>query len=298
MATGSSSNGLRRLTRGLRERVPSGVEDFGRSALLGAGRLTAGMRMQPGFLVIGGQRCGTTTMFRLLTEHPDIRRPVVSKGIGYFDVNYDRGPKWYAGHFPLRNLPPANRRAIAFESSGYYSFHPLAAERIAADLPDVKLIMLVRDPVERAFSAYKHEYRRGFETESFERALELEPERLAGEVERMIADPTYQSNAHRHHAYVGRGMYADQLDRLTTVVDPSRVHVVDADAFFDDPVASFSELISWLGLSVWEPRVVAKENATAVSTMDPTVREMLRSRFEESDRRLTQYLGGLPSWRR
>ena len=85
---------------------------------------------------------------------------------------------------------------------------------MARHLPDVRILAMLRDPVERAYSAYKHELARGFETEPFERALELEDERLAGQAERMLADPDYQSFSHRHHAYVRRGQYAEQLHRL------------------------------------------------------------------------------------
>ena len=85
---------------------------------------------------------------------------------------------------------------------------------MAHHLPDVKILAMLRDPVERAFSAYKHELARGFETEPFDKALELEDERLEGEVERMLADSDYQSFSHRHHAYLRRGHYAEQLNRL------------------------------------------------------------------------------------
>ena len=93
-------------------------------------------------------------------------------------------------------------------------FHPLAGERIRRDLPGVKLLVLVRDPVERAYSAHAHELARGYETEPFERALELEDQRLAGEAERIVAQPGYLSHSHQHHAYLARGRYADQLERL------------------------------------------------------------------------------------
>ena len=65
--------------------------------------------------------------------------------------------------------------------------------------------MLVRDPVERAYSAHAHELARGFETEPFERALELEDQRLSGEAERIVADPGYLSHSHQHHAYRAQG---------------------------------------------------------------------------------------------
>jgi len=102
---------------------------------------------------------------------------------------------------------------LTFESSPYYLFHPLALDRIAADLPDVKLVVLVRDPVERAYSAHAHEAARGYEDLSFAAALEAEEGRLDGEVERLLGDPAYESHAHRHQAFRSRGEYAVQLER-------------------------------------------------------------------------------------
>src|SRR6478609_8924353 len=192
---------IRRLTRFVRERSPRPVVAMLRWLIELWGTLTSPWRMQPSFLVIGAQRAGTTTLYRVLSEHPSVARPTASKGIRYFELEYHRGPRWYAGHFPLKAL--ARRKhgpdVVTFESSGYYSFYPLAAARIARDLPGVKVVMMVREPVERAYSAHRHELARGFETEEFEAALALEEERLAGEVERMTADPSYESFHHRHH---------------------------------------------------------------------------------------------------
>ncbi|MFC7647665.1 sulfotransferase domain-containing protein [Streptosporangium lutulentum] len=161
-----------------------------------AGRLTARSRILPSFLIVGAQRCGTTSLYRALSQHPLMLKPVLHKGVHYFDMAYDQGLSWYRAHFPLR--PRVSRlsyrygyRPQAFESSPYYLFHPLASARIAWDLPGVKLIVLTRDPVERAFSAHAHELARGFETEtSFARAVELEEERLAGAADDLCVSPT------------------------------------------------------------------------------------------------------------
>jgi hypothetical protein len=160
---------LRGLTRRARLALPGGAVRAAKAAALAWGEATAGRRQLPSFLVVGAQRSGTTSLFRVLSEHPDVFRPTVSKGIGYFDVGYQHGPRWYRGHFPLSSAVRrrSGGRGQCFESSGYYSFHPSAAARIASDLPDVKIVLMVRDPVERAFSAWKHEKRRGFEDLDF-----------------------------------------------------------------------------------------------------------------------------------
>src|SRR5215469_16849852 len=112
---------------------------------------TAGLRMEPGFILIGAQRCGTTSLFHALTAHPQVVPPTFRKGVNYFDLNYHRGPRWYRAHFPLAAL--ASRRAahhggaVAFEASGYYLYHPFALSRAAADMPELKLVAMLRDPV-------------------------------------------------------------------------------------------------------------------------------------------------------
>jgi hypothetical protein len=228
-------------------------------------------------------------------------RPLFHKGIGYFDIGYDRPWSWYHGHFPVAAVAAARTarvgRPMTFDSSGYYMFHPLAADRIAKHLPDVKVVALVRDPVERAFSAYKHELARGFETEDFETALALEPERLAGEVERLQADPSYQSFHHRHHAYVGRGRYAEQIVRLRQALSPEQVMVIDANRFFAEPVEQFARLQKWLGLPVHNPAKVEQANARPSKPMPDSLRSVLLDTFESSDVELAKLLGTTPSWR-
>ena len=195
-------------------RVPEPVADAAKAAYVGARMLNAGSRPLPDFLIIGAQRCGTTSLYRYLEKHPQVIGAAPSKGVHYFDVHHERSLRWYRAHFPTRRRRErVVKRAVTGEASPYYVFHPHGPDRVRAAVPNVRLILMVRDPVVRAFSQYQQEYARGFEdAETFERALELELGRLAGERERMLADPGYDSRAMQHHAYVARGEYAPQLE--------------------------------------------------------------------------------------
>jgi hypothetical protein len=267
------------------------------------GRATARYRLTPHFLIVGAQRSGTTSMFKTLRQHPSVLAPALQKGIHYFDNHYDRGLDWYRSHFPLRlTAARAEKRAgvvpMTGESSPYYMFHPLAADRIAADLPGVRLVVLLRDPVERAISAYTHERARGYETETFERALELEPTRTEGERERMLADPGYDSDDLRHHAYLARGQYVEQLERLEKLFGRDRIHVVESQLFFTDPGPAYAQVLAFLGLPAFDGAVFEQYNGRPRSPLPAELRARLEEHFLPYDERLAEWLGQTPAWRR
>jgi hypothetical protein len=265
--------------------------------------LAGGAGMLPGFLIVGGQRCGTVSMDRALRKHPALFGAVVGEEVHYFDLGYEHGPGWYRSHFPLPSWARwaargAGSPPMAFESSPYYMFHPLAPERIARDLPGVKLLVLVRDPVERAFSAHAHETLMGFETEPFERALELEESRLAGEAERIVANPRYASRSHQHHAYRARGQYIEQLERLERIVGRGRIHVVDSQEFFSRPEPVYDGVLEFLGVPHRGYPLFKRRNATPrPAPMPGRVRAALEEHYRPYDERLAAWLGREPSWR-
>ena len=286
------------------DRLPPPVYKTARWAFRTSGKLTAGARLAPSFLIAGAQRCGTTSLHKDLAQHPCVLEPIRRKGVHYFDVSYGRGLAWYRGHFPTkrtaRRVAEAEGvdRVITGEASPYYMFHPLAPERIARDLPGVKIIVMLRDPVERAYSAHAHEYARGFETEPFERALELEPERLAGEAERLAAQPLAHSHAYRHQAYLARGRYIDQIERMAALFGRDRIHVVDSEAFFIDPEPVFTGVCAFLGLAPMIERITFdKHNARPRTPMPEALRDRLEAYFAPYDERLAAWLGRTPSWR-
>jgi hypothetical protein len=271
------------------------------------GRLTAQRRMLPSFLICGGQRCGTTSLYRALAAHPVVLKAVLHKGVHYFDIGYHRGMRWYRGHFPLQRAADrvADRFGVTartFESSPYYMYHPHAVVRIAADLPDVRLVVLVRNPVERAYSQHAHEVARGFETErSFARALALEPARLRGVLDRMRVEPGFYSFAHQHHAYRTRGQYVDYLAEMATVVGPERIHLVDSEAFFAEPRPAYDGVLDFLGLPRPEALgsaypIFEQHNARPRSRLDDGVRAELSAHFAPYDAALAAWLGRRPSW--
>jgi hypothetical protein len=268
------------------------------------GRLTAGARMLPSFLICGGQRCGTTSLYRALAAHPAVLKAVLHKGVHYFDTSYHRGMSWYQGHFPLRRNAARIAEQLGhpvqtFESSPYYLYHPHAGNRIARDLPRAKLIVLVRNPVERAYSQHAHELARGFETEAdFAQALQLEPARLHGQRERLLTDQHAYSFAHQHHAYRARGEYAIYLDQLAQQVGRERILVIESELFFTDPKPVYDRVVEFLGLPELGYPDFEQHNARPRGApMDSGLRAELTAHYAPHDRALARWLGRTPSWR-
>jgi Sulfotransferase domain len=269
------------------------------------GRLTAAGRMTPSFLICGGQRCGTTSLYRALAAHPVVLKAVLHKGVHYFDTSYRRGMAWYRGHFPLqRTADKVSDRygvpARTFESSPYYMYHPQAAARIARDLPYAKVVVLVRDPVERAYSQHAHEVARGFEQErDFGSALALEPARLHRQEELLAQDPDYYSFAHQHHAYRARGEYARYLGGMAQHLGRERIHVVESERFFADPEPAYDEVLDFLGLpNLGRPPFERHNARPRAADMDPGIRRDLSAHYAPHDEALATWLGRMPIWHR
>jgi Sulfotransferase domain len=264
-------------------------------------RPTARLRLLPDHLIIGAQRAGTTSLHRYLVQHPGVGTMLRTKGVHFFDTGYGRGMSWYASRFPTRLAAwwVARRHGLELrtgEASPYYLFHPHVPRRVAEHLPRVKLIALLRDPVQRAYSHYQHEVARGFETLSFEEAVEAEPARLAGETERLLAEPLYHSFAHQHHSYLARGCYAEQLDRWRPLFGDGQLLVLSSERFFADPERTFRRVLDFLELPAFTPDGWARHNAHDYRQMGSQVRARLVEHYREPNRRLYQSLGDDLGW--
>ena len=172
------------------------------------------MRLLPDFIIIGVQRCGTTSLYCNLVQHPNIF-PAFVKEVHFFDIDFIKGINWYRPHFPSRLYKYYITRIckqgfITGEASPSYIIHRLA-KRISKILPRVKIIILLRNPIYRAYSHYCHQVRKRRETLSFKHAIEKEAERLNGEAEKILQNENYNSFNHRRFSYLARGIYVDQL---------------------------------------------------------------------------------------
>jgi hypothetical protein len=270
------------------------------------GVLTSERRILPDFLIIGTKRGGTTSMYNVVAQHPNVLPlfPAAQglKGVHFFDQHYDHGIAWYRSHFSTRGQRERARReigdrAITGEGSPYSLFHPLAAERIARDLPDVRLIVQLRDPVDRAYSHYKERVRHDAEPLSFPEAIEAEPERLRGEEERIIAEaPRYNSFAHENWSYTAHGLYAEQLERWMHLIPRERFLVLRSEDIYQDFAREYAKVVAFLGLPAWTPPDFPMLNYHPSADMDPDARTRLQQHFAPHNARLAELLGRDLRW--
>ncbi|MGH3089705.1 MAG: sulfotransferase domain-containing protein [Rubrobacteraceae bacterium] len=254
--------------------------------------MAASANRGPDFIIFGAQKSGTTSLYRYLIEHPRIA-PASAKQVNFFSHdNYGRGVDWYISRFPSRE--PG---VISGEASPYYMFHPHAPRGISAFDPEVKLIAILRNPVDRTYSHYQHQVRNDREPLSFEEALEREEKRLAGEAEKMIEDGTYYSKVHRRHSYLARSRYAEQLEVWLSLFPRERMLVLNSEALFENPEPVLDAVTSFLGLSPLRLDAYNKHMPGSYrEDMRPETRQMLVRYFRPRNRRLYELLGERYPW--
>jgi hypothetical protein len=247
----------------------------------------------PSFLIIGAGKSGTTYLYDRLTEHPLIYRGLV-KEPHFFRDNYERGILWYRAHFfsPRWNSKPG---AITGEASGAM-FYPHAPARVKDVLGDVKLIAILRNPIERAYSHYLHEVRLGFESLSFEEAIEAEQERLQGERERVLSDQAYLSSAWRHHAYVSKGLYWKALEGWLRHFRREDLLLIKSEDFYATPTETLRKMTAALGLSDWQPAAYRGHKAYPYRPMSPLTRARLAEYYTPHNSRLYEMIGSDWGW--
>lgn len=260
-------------------------------------RLTSPLRVLPDFLIIGGQKCGTTSLHNYLVEHPLVGRSL-RKEVHFFDIFFDRGVGWYRSYFPTRfEKQRGGPRWVTGESSPYYLFHPHAPSRIRRLLPNVKLIAMLRNPVDRAWSHYHHVPLRAFEPLGFEEAIEAEPERLSGETKKMLADEKYSSWVHQWQSYLARGLYADQLVTWLSLFPREQILIIRSEDFFEDPASSYKETLAFLGLPHHELDTYEQFlPGSYKQPMNDSTRRRLADYFRSHNRRLYELLGRDFGW--
>ena len=202
----------------------------------------------PQFIIIGAAKCGTSSLYTYLARHPNVI-PSIVKEIDFFSKpkNFGYGLPWYLAHFPwLGEEAPR----ITGEASPSYFHHPEVPQRIATALPNVKLIALLRDPVDRLISHYEHWVRQGYETRSLEEVTATELYHWQGvSPEAIEATQAHLKESNRlNHNYFYQGLYAHHIQHWLRHFPPDQLLVLTLEEMADAPQKVLRQTCQFLDL--------------------------------------------------
>ena len=248
--------------------------------------------MKPDFLIIGSQKCGTSSLLYYLGQHTEIAIPNI-KEIHFFDVKYHKGIEWYENQFPDKT----DVAKITGEATPYYLFHPLVPQRVALHYPEIKIIVLLRNPINRAYSHYWMIKNRGQESQqTFEKAIEAEAERVEPEIVKILKNPEYRSKSHQHHSYLSRGKYFEQLQNWFLYFPITNFHFIKTENLLVKPISELEKLYSFLGIKYTDQINLSLQRTSKYPSMKPETRKILNNFFRLHNEKLKTIIGDEFTW--
>lgn len=265
-----------------------------------AGLMSQSLRVLPDFIIIGAQRSGSTSLYKYLIQHPGIL-PGSMKEVHFFDANYHKGVSWYRSFFPLaatmQNMADSrDGLVLTGEATPYYLFYPHAPQRIHETLPKIKLIAILRNPVERAYSHYQHEVQLGIEQFSFSEAIEREQSEMPAETKKILEDEKYRSFNHQNYSYLSRGRYIEQIELWRQHFPMEDLLVLKSEDLFTNPGGVLQLASDFLGVEYQERSDFQVHNSLPYQDLDPELHAYLTEYFRPFNERLYDFLGMDFNW--
>lgn len=250
---------------------------------------SANQRKKPDFLIVGVHKGGSTSMFDYISQHPEVEM-ARRKELNFYTKYYHFGMRYYRSLFPKKSV-----KKLTGEATPYYFFHPLVPERVKKTVPDVKIILLLRDPVLRAYSHYN--MIKAIEpAASFDEAVQREPTRIEEETKKILNNPKYYSIDHQTFSYFSRGMYFHQLSNWTKHFPLENMLILKSEDLFSNTKGELKKVYDYLGLSEVYPPDVSPKNARSYSTLSKSEYTRYKAHFKDDLEKLKEKLGDHFQW--
>ena len=264
--------------------------------------LTGFAHVLPDFYIIGAQKCGTSALYDYLVQHPNIH-PCTTKEPRFFDKYYHRGINWYKSCFPLKikkNLETKlfHRKFLTGEATERYLEHPHVPKRLKNLTPNAKIIIILRNPIDRAYSHYNMRHNSKKEELSFEEAIEKESQRTKNEYELMLNDENYYSFDYFHHSYLDRSIYVDKIQNWMKIFPKNQFLILQSEPFFKNPDETYQKVLEFLQLPKWQLKKYEKIGSGKYSNpkMKSETRSKLSKYFRPHNEKLFKLLNMTYDW--
>ena len=257
------------------------------------------LHLLPDFYILGGQKCGTTSMFVYLSKHPGILSPS-SKDIRFFDKYFSKGVNWYKINFPLKLTKFFTRKKhskiLTGEGTERYLDHPFAPQRIKEITPDAKFIILLRNPISRSFSQYSRVKGNNRENLSFKEAFLNESKRTKDDFKKIYENPLYYADSYFTYSYFERGLYVDKIKRWMEVFPKEQFLIIQSEEFFKNPSKTYNDVLEFLGLPSHDLKTYEPIRKQKKSILKKQTQQKLQNYFKPHNEKLYNFLGKKFDW--
>ncbi len=288
------------------------IRNFGRSWLLNHPKInpykwfhpgifrtiTAPFRVLPDYLIIGVQKGGTSSLYDYLIKHPNVY-PTFEKESHFFDLSM--GKRWYRSYFPtiftkfyVKYI--LQQSFITGEATPNYIFFPYCAKKIFKVVPKAKLILILRNPVDRAYSQYQMKVKKEQENLSFEEGVKLEEKRLSKD-QKITDEQYYNSKNFNRYAYLLRGIYSEQLKMWMDIFPREQFLILTSEEFDSNEDETLNKVFEFLNLKQHTPKNLQRKHVgNYKESMNPETRKKLIEYFRPHNEKLYKFLGRKFDW--
>tara|TARA_B100001123_G_C15227741_1_gene993870 strand:- start:48 stop:875 length:828 start_codon:yes stop_codon:yes gene_type:complete len=264
---------------------------FHRFVKRGWSGITASSRVLPNFIIAGTVRSGTTSLYNYICNHPSVL-PAAYDEIGFFDSNFQLGTMWYQSMFPTKKQMELVQEKTNFcltgEDTPFYFWNKDAIKRISELIPNCKIIMIFRNPVDRAYSNYQLGKRENKEDLSFEKTIEIEKQ--------IINKGTKNLNFSEPRTYLIKSLYSLQLKNWLTSFSKDQLYFLSTEQLSSKPNETMSGIFNFLGLPRHTLSEFKKEKKAIYPEMNISTRNDLLEFFKPYNNELFSLIGNNFSW--
>ena len=252
--------------------------------------LTSSFRVLPDFLVIGSKRCGTTSLYEYLGQHPCIKKSSHDH-IGFFDDNFHLGMGFYKSFFPTifekMFFEFKNGKLLTNDVTSSYIQNSQTATKIFQTLPNTKIIAILRNPIDRAYSEYNLDLRANPDIQSFETIIQNEIDNMGNK-----NDDEVIKNKH----YLKKGIYFDQLKPWFKLFPKKNILILSTEKFGKDTNNIFNIIFEFLNLENYNIENSKRMQKGTYTKLNSKTREKLLKFYKLKNNQLYDLINEKFDW--